>query len=303
MVYDLIIIGGGPAGITAGIYSARKAIKVLFLTKDFVGQIGKTAEVGNWPGSSDILGLDLIKNFEKHLREHKIDIKEGIDIVGVKKDGKDFVVTTQEQEFFAKAVIVATGRTPRKLNVKGEKEFLNRGVSYCVICDGPLFKGKQVAVIGGGNAGFEAALELSTYTKKVFIIEMQDSVSADEILQKRGEQADNIEVIVNTKVESIEGKNMVEKLICQDTVANKEISLDIDGVFIEIGSVSVVGYLKGVVELNETGEVKVNPETCETSVKGLFAAGDMNDKKWKQIITASADGARSALAVYEYLNF
>ena len=300
--YDLIIIGGGPAGITAGIYATRKAIKTLLLTKDFVGQIGKTTEVENWPGEKSITGMDLEKKFKEHLQEYEIDIKDGQEVVKIEKDGQGFSIITKKEKFSAKSVIIASGRTPRKLGIEGEEEFSGKGVSYCVICDGPFFKDKQVAVIGGGNAGIETALELSKYTKKVFIIEQEKNLLADEFLQNKAKEADNIEVHTNKQVEKIEGKIMVEKLVCSDKETNKEIQLNVSGVFIEIGSVPAGEYLKDIVEFSELSEVKVNPETCETSTSGLFAVGDVNNKKWKQIVTAVADGARAGLAVYEYLN-
>lgn len=302
-MYDLIIIGGGPAGITAGIYAARKALKVLLLTKDFVGQVGKTGEVDNWPGTPDVLGMNLIKQFEQHLKKFDIDIKESAEVIKVEKIKKDeFVVTTKNNEkFFSKTVIVSTGRQPRRLNVEGEKEFIGRGVSYCAICDGPIFKDKSVAVIGGGNAGVEAALDISSYTKRVFIFESREKMMADELLQKRIEKKSNIQVYFNTKVERIEGTNKVQSLTYTDTLKNKEVQVEIDGIFIEIGSVPVAGYLHGLVEFTDTGEVMVRSETCETSTPGLFSAGDVNDKKWKQIVTASADGCRAALSAYEYL--
>jgi len=294
--YDLIIIGGGPAGITAGIYATRKSIKTLLLTKDFVGQIGTTTGVENWPSEISISGIDLVKKFENHLREYEIDIKEGEEVVKVKKDEQGFIVITKKKEFSAKSVIIASGRTPRKLGIVGEEEFSGKGVSYCVICDGPFFRDKQVAVIGGGNAGFEAALELSKYSLNVSIFESRDKVAADEILQDKAKKALNIKVFTNKEVKSIEGSAMVEKLVYNDG------EIDVSGVFVEAGSVPTSEYLKDIVEFTETGEVKVNPETCETSTEGLFAAGDINNKKWKQVITAAADGARAALASYEYLN-
>lgn len=302
MTYDLIIIGAGPAGITAGIYATRKSIKTLLLTKDFVGQVGKSAEIDNWPGESAISGVDLINKFKTHLEQYKIDIKEGEEVVKVKKEEQGFIVVTKTKEFSAKSVIIASGRTPRKLGIDGEEEFSGKGVSYCVICDGPFFKEKRVAVVGGGNAGFETALELSKYTKKVFIIEAEKEVLADQVLQNRAKESENIEIHTSKQAEKVTGNVMVEKLICFDKETNKKIELDIDGVFIEIGSVPVTEYLKDIVEFNERGEVKVNSETCETTTKGLFAAGDINSKKWKQIVTATADGARAALASYEYLN-
>lgn len=302
-LYDLIIIGGGPAGITAGIYAARKVLQVLLLTKDFVGQVGRTGEVDNWPGAPDILGMNLIKQFKQHLKKFEINIQEGVEAVKVDKSQEGFVVTTKSNEkFFAKSLIAATGRTPRYLNIPGEKEFIGRGVSFCSTCDGPFFKGKSVVVVGGGNSGFGAALDLSRYAKRVFIFEARDKFNADEILQDKAKKTKNIQLHLNKQAEKIEGKNQVQALIYKDTFTNKEFQVPADGVFVEIGSVPATDYLKDIVELNERGEVKVNSQTCATSVDGLFAAGDINDKPFKQIVTAAADGCRAALAAYDYLH-
>jgi len=300
--YDLIIIGAGPAGITAGIYATRKSIKTLLLTKDFVGQVGTTSEIKNWPGEISISGIELMKKLQNHLKEHQIDIKENEEVAKVEKNEQGFIIKTKTQEFSAKSVIIATGRSPRKLGITGEKEFSGKGVSYCVICDGPLFKDGRVAVIGGGNAGFEAALELSKYTKQVFLIEREKDVLADNVLQEKAREAGNIEIHTNKEAEQVQGNVMVEKLVCHDRETNEKIEFAVSGIFIEIGGVPAGEYLKDIVEFNEIGEVKVNSETCETSSPGLFAAGDINSKKWNQIITAAADGARAALAVYEFLN-
>jgi len=302
MIYDLIIIGGGPAGITAGIYAARKALKVMFLTKDFVGQVGRTGEVNNWPGVPDILGMNLIKQFEEHLKTFDVNIKENAEVTKINKTKDGFVVITEDnQKLSAKTIIVSTGRAPRRLNVDGEKALIGKGVSYCAICDGPLFKDKAVAVIGGGNAGVEAALDLSEYTKRVFIFEREGQLLADELLQQRAEKKSNIQVHTNKKVEKIGGNNKVENLTYIDTKTNKEFQVGIDGVFIEIGSVPMVSYLHDLVKFNDMCEVIVDPQTCATSTQGLFAAGDVNDRKWKQIVTAASDGCRAALSAHEYL--
>lgn len=302
-IYDLIIIGGGPAGITAGIYAARKKLKTLLLTKDFVGQVGKTGEVDNWPGIPDIAGMGLIQSFERHLKKFDLEVQEGQEVANLEKRKEGFVIKTKSnKEFSAKAVIAATGREPRRLGIAGEKEFSGRGVSFCSICDAPFFKGKSVVVVGGGNAGFEAALDLSRYAKRVFIFEAADKFRADEILQDQARKVNNIQFHLNKRVGRIEGSSKVEALVYKDTATGKEFQVPCDGVFIQIGSVPVSYYLEGLAELNEAGEVKVAFETCATSVEGLFAAGDINNKKWKQIVTAAADGCRAALAAYEYLS-
>jgi len=300
-IYDLIIIGGGPAGITAGIYAARKKIKILLIAKDFIGQIGKTNEVDNYPGFSKISGLDLMKKFEEHLKKFSFEIKKQ-KVIKVEKIQQGFAVKTEEkEEFLTKTIIVATGRDPRPLEAEGEKEYIGRGVSYCSICDGPFFQNKAVAVIGGGNSGFEAALDLVKYAKRIFIFEKSEKIIADEVLRDRAKKEKKIEIHTNTEIKKIEGNNKVQDLIYQDLKTRKTYQVPTDGVFIQIGSIPATGFLKDLVEFNQTDEIKVDFETCATSCSGIWAAGDVNNGEWKQIIIAASDGARAALAVYEYL--
>ena len=301
-IYDLIIIGGGPAGITAGIYSARKKLKTLLITKDFIGQAGKTSEVDNFPGFPEVSGADLMKKFENHLKKFEIEIQEGEEITKIEKQKEIFLVKTEKRkEFKGKTLIVATGRDPRPLEVPGEKEFIGRGVSYCSVCDSPFFKEKAVAVIGGGNAGFEAALDLVPYAKRIFIFERSDKLMADEILQERVKKEKKIEIHLTKEVRSIEGRGKVQALLYQDVKTGKNYQVPVDGVFVQIGSIPATGFLKNLCEFNKEDEIKVDFETCQTSCAGLFAAGDVNNGKWKQIVIAAGEGCRAALAAYEYL--
>ena len=301
-LYDLIIIGGGPAGMTAAIYAARKRLKTLLLTKDFLGQVAKTSRVDNYLGHPEISGLDLMKKFEQHLRKFEIEIQKDEEVVKVKKAEKNFWVETESgQKFLTQALIVATGSNPRPLEVPGEKDFIGRGVSYCSICDSAFFQDKAVAVIGGGNSGFEAALDLAKYAKKIFIFEKSDKLLADEILQEQVKKENKIEIFLNKEIKQIEGKEKVQALRYQDLKTNKTFQVPISGVFVQIGTIPASGFLKGLVEFNQSDEIRVDFETCQTSVPGIFAAGDVNSGKWKQIIIAAGEGARAALAVYEYL--
>jgi len=301
-IYDLIIIGGGPAGITAGIYAARKRLRTLVLTKDFIGQVGKTSQIDNYPGFFGIFGLELIKKFEEHLKKFEIDILEGEEIIKVEKKGENFLVKTkQKKEFLARAIIIATGRDPRPLEVEGEKEFIGKGVSYCSICDAPFFKDKSAAVIGGGNSGFEAALDLTKYAKRIFIFEKSDKIIADEILQEQASEEKKIEIHLNKEIKKIEGRGKVQAIIYDDLKTGKTFQVPIHGVFIQIGSIPATSFIKELVEFNEMDEIKINFETCETSIPGIFAAGDVNEGKDKQIVLAAGEGARAALNAYEYI--
>ena len=300
--YDLIIIGGGPAGITAGIYAARQKLNTLLITKSFGGQVARKAvAIENYPGFEEISGMELIKKFEKHLRRQKIDIERD-EVTKLKKiDNRFLVQTKSKNQFEAKTVIIASGADPRPLEVKGEKEFLGRGVSYCVTCDGVLFEGKTVAVIGGGNAGFEAAIFLSNIAKKIYILEYSEKVVADAENQERAEKTGKVEVITSAAVKEVRGEKFVNSLVYQDRKTGKEITLPLEGVFVEIGSQPSTSFAKDLVDFNEKDEIMVEFETYQTKTPGLFAAGDVNVGSFKQIVTACGEGAKAALAAYNYL--
>jgi len=301
-MYDLIIIGGGPAGITAGIYATRQKLNTLLITKSFGGQVAKKAvAIENYPGFAEISGLELIRRFEKHLRKQKIDIERD-EVTKIKKIGKKFFVQTKSKhQFQAKAVIVASGADPRPLEVEGEKKYIGRGLSYCPTCDGPLFEGKTVAIIGGGNAGFEAAIFLSLIAKKIYILEYGKKVGADEINQERVKKTKKVEVITNVAIKKIQGDQFVNSLVYEDRKTGREKTLAVEGVFIEIGSQPATSFIKGLVDFNEKDEIIVNPKTGETRIPGLFAAGDIDDVPYKQIVIAAGEGTKAALSAYNYL--
>ena len=300
MNYDLIIIGGGPAGITAGIYAARKKMKTLLLSLDFVGQTGKALHIENYPGFKNISGNELIQKFTDQLQQFEIDIKEE-EVAEIKKTNSGFEVITKDNNAFAAAtIIVASGRSPRLLNVAGEEEFIGKGVSYCPLCDAAFFKDKRVAVVGGGNSGFGAAMELIKYVKKVFIFEFSSAIRADEMIQKQAADTKKIEVFLNVQLKEIKGLGKVESVVYQDQISKKTYEIPMEGVFVEIGSVPASNLVKGLVDFNEAGEIKIDPRTCKTRTPGIFAAGDITDVKYKQIITSAAEGAKAALSAYEY---
>jgi len=301
-IYDLIIIGGGPAGITAGIYAARQKLNTLLITKSFGGQVARKAvAIENYPGFEEISGMELIQKLEKHLRKQKIDIERD-EVTKLKKIGEKFFVQTKSKhQFQAKAVIVSSGADPRPLEVPGEKEFIGKGVGYCTTCDAPLFANKTVAVIGGGNAGFEAAIFLSLIAKKIYILEYGKKVGADEINQERVKKNKKVEVITNAAIKKIQGDQFVNSLIYQDRKTRKNITLPVEGIFIEVGSQPATSFVKGLVDFNEKDEIIVNPKTGETRIPGLFAAGDIDDVPYKQIVIAAGEGTKAALSAYNYL--
>ena len=296
-MFDLIIIGAGPAGITAGIYASRKKLKTLLIAKDFVGQAGLAFNVENYPGIEEIRGIELMQRFKRHLEKQEIEIREG-EIVESVEPG--FKVKTNKGEYSAKSIIVATGSKPRQLGVPGEKEFLGKGVAYCVTCDGPAFRDKTVVVIGGGNSGFGAGLELSQYCEKVYIMHINDKPNADETLQERVRQNKKIEVVLNAKTNRIEGGKMVNKLVYEDVQNKEEKEIATDGVFIEIGWIPAVDFLNDLVDYNKVGEIMIDLASNATKTPGLFAAGDVSSEPNKQIIVAAGSGCKAALSAYNY---
>ncbi len=297
-MYDLIIIGGGPAGITAGIYAARKKLNTLIVSKNFIGQTGMAGVIENWPGEKKILGPELIFKFTDHLDEYEIEKKEE-EVVSITKKEK-FVIETKTTEYLSSAVIVATGRRPRELGVVNEKEFIGRGVVYCTTCDAPLFKNKKVVVAGGGNAAFEAAIEMKGYTEDVSLFDLSDNFLADEILQEKAKEME-IKLFNNVKINQVEGKNFLEKIRYTDLKTNKEEIIEAEGLFIQIGSLPITGFLNNFVDLDRDKNVVVDFNTQETNVAGVFAAGDVTNSIEKQIVIATGEGSKAALSAYRFL--
>ncbi len=299
MKYDIVILGGGPAGITASIYSIRKKLKTILITKDFIGQVGLTGNIENWPGEESILGIDLMNKFTNHLQSYSPKIIEE-EVTSVTKDNNLFLIKTKTQKLQSRAVIITTGRKPKKLNIPGEKEFTGRGVVYCTTCDAPLFENKKVVVVGGGNSGFEAAIEMTDYTKDVSLYEVQDKFMADEILVEKAKKK-NVNLIKNIKLKEIKGNDFVETIICEDMRENKTKEIKADGVFIQIGSTANTKCVDSLTDKNSCGDIKINPESNETSTPGLFAAGDVSTVREKQIVIAAGEGAKAALSAYQYI--
>jgi len=302
MIYDLVIIGGGPAGMTAGIYAARQKLNTLLITKTFGGQMSKKAvPIENWPGEKEISGFDLIQKFKDHLEKFEINIElDGV--VKIEKNNEIFKVLTEKgNQFESKAAIIATGSDPKPLKIPGETDFIGKGVSYCPTCDAPLFSKKNVSVVGGGNSGFETAIMVSKWAKKVYIVEYGSEVKADLENQKIAEKTGKIEVITNAAMKEIKGEKFVNLIIYQDSKAKEEKKLEVQGVFIEIGLQPSSSFAKDLVDCNERGEIKIDLETFQTKTPGLFAAGDVKTGKYKQIVIASGEGAKAALFANEYL--
>jgi alkyl hydroperoxide reductase subunit F len=300
MVYDLIIIGGGPAGIAAGIYAARKKLKTLLITKDWGGQITRANEVQNWPGIKNISGMDLIKQMTEHLKSFEIKIKEHREVIDLDKKGDNFVVRDNDEQYEARAVIIASGKLPRTLNIPGEDEFRGKGVSICATCDAPIFKNKAVAVVGGGNVGFGIAMDLIKYAKKIYILEFFEEMKGDLMTKCELDECGKIEYITSAAVKEIKGDKFVESLVYEDRKTSEDKEIKVEGVFISVGMMAKAEFAAQLVELNEIGEIVIDKNNY-TKTPGLFAAGDITDIKYEQIVIAAGEGAKAALAATEYL--
>ena len=301
--YDLIVVGAGPAGISAAVYAVRQGLKVLVISKDFEGQISKKpVTIYNYLGFPEISGQELSKRFEEHLRSNKeIDILEG-SVKLIKKEGSEFIVSTgAKEEFRSKTVIVASGADPRPLEVPGEKEYIGKGVSYCALCDGALFKNKDVAIIGGGNSGFETAMFLTKIAKRIYLLEYSNKPKADAFLQNEVSKLKSVEVITDATLKEIKGTKFLESIVYLDKKENKEKELKVQGVFVQVGTQPATSFVKDLVDFSERDEILVDPITGETRTPGLFSAGDVSSVKYKQLVVAAGEGAKTALSAYNFL--
>ncbi len=311
---DLIIIGCGIAGATAAIYASRLKINFLVLTRDIGGQISLTDCIDNYPAIKSISGAEFTKRLYEHLSYLKVPIVfEEVEKI---EDGLDsYLVKTCSTEYKAKAVIIATGKTPRKLNVPGEQEFEGRGVSYCAVCDAPLYKDKIVAVVGGGNSALEAALLLSKYAKKVYLIHRRDSFRGFQSLVEKLSETNNVEIIYNHVVKEIKGSTHVESIVVEEVKMKDDnveatgnlSEIQVDGVFIKIGYIIDPKPFKDFVKLDEYNQIVIDnlcraykPNSDEIK-PGVFAAGDVTNTPFKQLVIAAGEGAKAALQAYEYL--
>lgn len=296
-MYDLIVIGAGPAGITASVYAARKKMDTLVITKDIGGQAAWSGDIENYTGYQFITGPELAAKFEEHMRKYNLTLKENETAIDLRKEGDIITVTTNKDKYAARTLIISSGKKSRELNVAGEKEFKNKGLTYCATCDGPLFSGKDVAVIGGGNSALDAALQLVNIAKHVYIINITPQLGADAVMCEKVEQSKIATILNKTQVIAILGDKMVNGIRIRRE--GKEETLPVQGVFVEIGLIPNSDFAKEI-ERNQAGEIKVN---CfnETSIPCIFAAGDVTDVPEKQIIIAAGEGAKAALSAFRYL--
>lgn len=301
MIYDLIIIGSGPAGLSAAIYGKRAGLNVLVLEKNYMsgGQVLNTYEVDNYLGLPGINGFDMGMQFREHADKLGVEHAEG-QVIGL-EEGKVKKVLTTDKEYEAYAVILAMGASHAKLGVDGEERLTGRGVSYCATCDGAFYRGKTVAVVGGGDVALEDAVYLARFCEKVYLIHRRDEFRGAKILQKQVEALDNIEILFSHTVEQICGEENVEHLIIKDVKANAQRELPVNGIFIAVGIVPATDWVPDFIEKDEKGYI-VATEEGETSVTGIYAAGDIRTKALRQIITAVSDGANAAVRAGQYVN-
>jgi len=300
--YDLIIIGSGPAGMTSAVYSARKNINTLLISEDLGGQLLWTSDIENYMGYQYISGRDLTDKFRAQMEQFPIvDIIAGDTVEElVNKDGQFIAMTANGRQYMGKTVIIATGKSSKFLEVPGEKELIGHGVSYCATCDAPLYTGKDVAVIGGGNSGLTAVIDLLSIANKIYLVNRVATLQADPILIEKAEDKENIVVLSSHQVVEIQGENAVTGVVLESLKTKEKKEFPVQGIFVEIGLSPNSQFVSNFVELNDHGEIMVNC-ACETSVPGVFGAGDVTTVPEKQISVAIGEGTKAALSAYKYL--
>lgn len=300
VLYDVIIVGGGPAALTAAVYCMRKGVSTGLITMDFGGQLTDTSSVENYMGYSYISGIDLANRFKEQVRQFEIAVIDGKKAAAI-EDGREKIVRLEDGSAFrARSLIITTGKSWRRLGVPGETELTGRGVAYCAICDAPLFAGKRVVVVGGGNSGIESAIDLAKIAEHVTVVQFLAELTADKILVDAFSAFTNTTVLYEHEIVEIIGEQQVEKVRIRNR-ANGEISaLQAQGIFIEIGLVPNTTPVKDLLQLNEYGEIEVDC-ACRTSRPGIFAAGDVTSVPYKQIIIAAGEGAKAALSACDYV--
>jgi alkyl hydroperoxide reductase subunit F len=300
-MYELIIIGGGPGGVAAGVYAARKKIKAALITDTFGGQSLVSADIQNWIGTKSVSGYDFGKMLEEHLRvQDGIDILDGDLVTEIKDSGEFFKVKTRSgKELETKYLLLASGSRRRRLGVPGEDKFEGRGVAYCSICDAPVFREKEVAVVGGGNAGLEAVIDLLPYASKITLFERSEALKGDAVTQEKIKADPKVGVLTQVQVLEILGDAEVKGLKYRDLKSGEEKVLPVGGVFVEIGSVPNSELVKGLVEMNRFGEVVVDHKTQRTSHPRIWAVGDVSDVLYKQNNISAGDAVKAVLNIYE----
>ena len=305
-IYDLVIVGGGPAGVAAGIYAARKKMKTVLITDIFGGQSLVSDDIQNWIGEPHISGFELAQKFEKHLKAQEgIDIVESDFVETVAPKGKSFSIKTKNGKIFeTKTILFTAGSRRKRLEVPGEKEFEGKGVFYCATCDAPLMGGKVAAVVGGGNAGLEAVIDLLPYASKIYLIHRRDSLKGDAVTQEKIKNNPKVEIIYNAEVSEILGDKLVTGIKYRKNNPGATIdcsALAVEGIFVEIGIIPNSDLVEDIVSLNFRGEIITDPKTQATSYVGIWAAGDATDGLYRQNNISAGDAAKAVLNIYDFL--
>lgn len=307
-MYELIIIGGGPAAVAAGVYAGRKQIKTALITESFGGQSIVSNEIYNWIGTKAISGLKLAQDLEAHVREHGVDVVDGERVVAIEKvnggpPAGHFVVTTKNgKKLEAKTIMVASGSRRRRLGIPGEDRLDGRGVVFCSTCDAPLFKGKDVVVVGAGNAGLEAIVDSIPYANKIYLLVRSTELRGDPVTQAKVTSHPKVTIMYNTVVTEAVGEKVLSAVRYQDKKTGTTGELAVQGLFVEIGSVPNSDFLKGLTDLNQLGEVVVDAKTQASSCPGIWASGDVSDVLYKQNNISAGDAIKGVLSIYEFLH-
>jgi len=303
-IYDTIIIGGGPGGVAGGVYSARKRLRTALVTDTFGGQSSVSDDIQNWIGTVSISGIDFGKALKKHLEAYAgdvVDIREGEKVTKIEKQGEFFIVTTNKSSYETRTVLVTTGSYRRKLDVVGAEKFENKGITYCASCDAPMFAGKDVVVIGGGNAGFESAAQLLAHAKSVTLLNRSDVFRADPVTVKKVLSNPRMKAITNAVPVEIKGEKFVNAIIYENKETGEKVELPVSGVFVEIGLLPTTYFVKDLIKLNSLGQIPVDPKTQKTEVDGIWAAGDCTDGLYHQNNIAAGDAVKALEDIYKYL--
>jgi alkyl hydroperoxide reductase subunit F len=299
-LYDVIIIGGGPAGLSASLYAARKALKTLLISRDIGGQMAWTYDIDNYLGFSEVKAADLIANFENHLEKYDFEKLVGVNVKALELTGKiKKVITDNGKTYLSKTLVLSMGKRPRSLNVPGEDKFRGKGVAYCATCDAVLFTDLEVAVAGCGNSALEAVIDLMKFAKKIYLV-CKTFPEGDTILQDKISGSTRVEILTKSKILSIDGESAVEGIEIESLETSKRKKLNVQGVIVEIGLLPNSDLAIDIVKTNREGEILVDSR-CHTGVSGIFACGDVTDVPYKQIIVAAGEGAKAALSAYDYI--
>jgi NADH-dependent peroxiredoxin subunit F len=304
-IYDLCIVGGGPAGVSAGVYAARKQLKTVFIAKEFGGQSVVSEGIENWIGTEKISGAKLAKDLENHLKAYAgniVDIKDSATVESITKNSDgNFTIKTDSGEFTARTVLITTGSSRKKLPAINADKFEHKGVTYCASCDGPLFGGQDVVVVGAGNAAFETSAQLLAYCKSVTLLNYKDTFKADEVTVEKVRSHPNMTIITNAVVKEVTGDKFLNGIIYTDKTTGEDKTLAVTGVFVEIGAIPATGFAKGLVEINPFGAIVVDPRNQRTNTDGVWAAGDCTDGLYHQNNIAAGDAVKALEDIYLWI--